>query len=100
MVRRLIIGADRYNFEAKDGSRVVGANVYYLEPRPEDANGNRKGFQVVKIPASNEAFLGVRELPGFYEVEEGIKVNAKGHGEVTCQSVRLAAPLDMVYSEV
>ncbi len=96
MATRLVVGAQRFNFEA-DGRRIVGATVSILEPRPKDADGNRVGYQVLTVPATMEVFLEVsrQSLPGYFRSQEGVKANAKGRAELVVESMDFVGSLEL-----
>lgn len=97
MAKRLVIGANRFNFTSPDGKHISGANLTILEPRPVDIDGNRVGFQTLQLPTNLEAYLVIsrQSLPAWFETVEGVRGNAKGRAELTVDSVSYSESCDL-----
>lgn len=100
-MRYLVLSARPYDFkDEKTGRNVRGTTVHYCSmdeviTDPNEANGLR-GVSVLKGPASEGVNSQLSNLPGFYDCEIRLRMNAAGKPEATLASARYLADLDGV----
>jgi len=71
----LVVGATRYSFAPKDdeNKRIEGCTLQVVQPREE--TDDRKGDDVVSVPAPKTIWSKLKSLPGIYTVS---MIMAKG----------------------
>lgn len=101
-MRYLVLSAKPYDFtDEKSGRRVKGTTVSYCAmdevfgPDPNDPNALR-GVAVLKGPTADGVNGQLSKLPGFYDCDIRLRMNAAGKPEATLSSARYLADLDGV----
>lgn len=94
MTRVLVLAAKHYDFEDEKGKRVEGSSLTYLTGDTEQTL-ERRGMEPMTVSVPTDAFGGLREVPGVYDVE--FRHRAGKGGRVTVQAAAVsfveAAPL-------
>jgi len=101
MEEYLVLGYKSYDFDNKEGERIAGNNVYYLDLMMADYDANVKG----SIPLNTSCTPLVKEqlkvLPGFYKLDFRQKPGAKGKATLVLANAEFMGGVnwDEIYSQ-
>lgn|SRR3712207_4544978 len=93
MSKHLVLSAKVYDFKNKEGQRVCGAKIAYLNKRP---NRDAKGFTpfIVNI-TEKDLFDKFIEIPGIYDMDFEQVTGKNNKPELILSDVDFIAPIDI-----
>ncbi|HEX2922678.1 MAG TPA: hypothetical protein VHS28_01470 [Chloroflexota bacterium] len=91
----LVLSARAYDFkDESSGRQVQGITLTYADPEPENA-GDRRGLNVMTMPASVDIGPQLTQLPGFYDLDFRQRPGPKGRPTLQLVGVQFKAPLSL-----
>lgn len=91
----LIFYARAYDFTAKDGKRVTGNVVNYLEEMDSLEAPDERGLMPMDTKAEPEALAGIlaAKLPALFDVQIGRRAGRDGKPESIIKTAKLMRPV-------
>lgn len=85
LAQLIVLAKDSYDFMSRGtNERVVGQNLYAIDPSYLDNDGRRVGYFPQKIPCTPDVLRRVTELPGVYELGYIQRADSKGRPQLVC----------------
>lgn len=85
MAKCLVIGLQSYNFKDDSGKEIKGNNIFFLDKSDSDGY---TGFKTGKVSVPDGLVKAFAVVPGFYDLDFGVKVGAGGKVAVSLESVQ------------
>lgn len=96
MSRYLILSVKPYDFENKDGERVQGAKIAYINKKPSTRE-NEAGHPPMLVNTSNTNLLEcINVVPGIYELEFEQVTGKNNKPEILLSEAECCSPVDLL----
>lgn len=86
MSKHIVTGIRPFNFANKDGEKVEGVTVYYLDTHNENSD-YVKGYTVLKLNFMGDNLDKFKQLPGVYEMDFRQVADPKGQPVLRLQNL-------------
>jgi hypothetical protein len=90
-VKTLVLGVRTYDFTGRDGGRVSGAQVAYVDPEEE----SNHGLSVILSHVSLDGAKMFAALPGLYDLEFDLRPGSKLKAEIKLKRATLIRSVDI-----
>lgn len=89
----LVIGAEKWDYQSKDGQHKRGMRVTYLAPA--ESGPNRTGLEAVSVPAVDGVWSQLVQVPGYYRLNMEVRPGVRGMPIVRLIGVEAVGPAEI-----
>lgn len=95
MSKHLVLSVKHYDFENKQGERIKGAKISYINKKPTKKEGE-VGFAPLMVSINNKELLeSLKEVPAVYELDFEQITGKNNKPELMLTDIDLIAPVDL-----
>lgn len=81
----IVLAKDSYDFTSRGtNERIVGQNLFAIDPSYQENDGRRVGYIPQKIPCTPDVLRKVTEFPGVYDLGYIQRADSKGRPQLVC----------------